>query len=100
LFLLGSGKFVNRAPDASSAHLAELLKLRDGVSVQSITSDIAAALSLPATHGALVGEVERDSAAERAGIKAGDAILRSTAKRCAMHPSCARGSACARVAAR
>jgi Do/DeqQ family serine protease len=48
---------------------------RIGVSVQSITPDIAAALSLSAKHGALVGEVERGSAAERAGIKAGDAIL-------------------------
>jgi len=53
----------------------EVRRGRIGVSVQSITPDIAAALSLPATHGALVGEVERNSAAERAGIKAGDAIL-------------------------
>ena len=53
----------------------EVRRGRIGVSVQSITPDIAAALSLPATHGALVGEVEHDSAAERAGMKAGDAIL-------------------------
>jgi serine protease DegQ len=53
----------------------EVRRGRIGVSVQSITPDIAAALSLSATHGALVGEVERGSAAERAGIKAGDAIL-------------------------
>ncbi len=48
---------------------------RVGVAVQSITPDIAEALKLPTVGGALVGSVERGSSADRAGLKAGDAIL-------------------------
>jgi serine protease Do/serine protease DegQ len=48
---------------------------RIGVTVQSITPDIAEAMKLPTTGGALIGSVEHGSSAERAGLKAGDAIL-------------------------
>jgi Do/DeqQ family serine protease len=48
---------------------------RIGVAVQSITPDIAEAMKLPWTGGALIGSVEHGSSAERAGLKPGDAIL-------------------------
>jgi Do/DeqQ family serine protease len=53
----------------------EVRRGRIGVIVQPITPDIATALNLPAARGALVSSVERDSPADRAGLKAGDAIL-------------------------
>ncbi|HWS56507.1 MAG TPA: PDZ domain-containing protein, partial [Pyrinomonadaceae bacterium] len=45
-----------------------------GVSIQPVTADIAASLSLPAARGALVSEVQPDSPAERAGVRRGDVI--------------------------
>jgi serine protease Do len=45
-----------------------------GVSIQPVTADIAASLSLPAVRGALVSEVQPGSPAERAGIRRGDVI--------------------------
>lgn len=48
---------------------------RIGVAVQSITPDVAEAMKLPTTGGALIGSVEHGSSAERAGLKPGDAIL-------------------------
>jgi Do/DeqQ family serine protease len=45
-----------------------------GVTVQGITSDMAASLGLKNTHGAIVSSVASGSAAERAGIKQGDII--------------------------
>ena len=45
-----------------------------GVSIQSITPDLAAALKLDGTQGALVGEVMPDSPAARAGLQSGDVI--------------------------
>jgi serine protease Do/serine protease DegQ len=53
----------------------EVRRGRIGVVVQPITPDIASALSLPIARGALVTSVERNSPADRAGLKAGDAIL-------------------------
>jgi serine protease Do len=46
-----------------------------GVTVQGVTSDLAASLGLPQVKGALVSSVSEDSPAERAGIKRGDVIL-------------------------
>jgi serine protease Do len=46
-----------------------------GLAFQPISPELAKALALPSTHGALVTEVQPGSAAERAGLKAGDAIL-------------------------
>ena len=46
-----------------------------GVSVQPVTSDLAASLSLSDTRGAIVSSVEPGSAAERAGVKRGDVIV-------------------------
>ena len=45
-----------------------------GVSIQSITPDLAEALKLDGTQGALVGEVMPDSPAARAGLQTGDVI--------------------------
>ncbi len=46
-----------------------------GVTVQGITSDLAASLGLPQVKGALVSAVSEGSPAERAGIRRGDVIL-------------------------
>ena len=45
-----------------------------GVSIQSISPDLAQALELDGTQGALVGEVMPDSPAARAGLQTGDVI--------------------------
>ncbi len=45
-----------------------------GVSVQPVTSDMAASLGLKHVGGAIVGSVTADGAADRAGIKRGDVI--------------------------
>ena len=45
-----------------------------GVQIQPVTSEIADSLALGSANGALVAQVEPDSAAAKAGIKAGDVI--------------------------
>ena len=45
-----------------------------GVTVQPVTGDIAQSLRLPDVHGAIVSDVNADSPAARAGMKAGDVI--------------------------
>ena len=51
-----------------------------GVSVQRITSDLAASLGLASAQGALVSHVEEGSAAARAGLKQGDVITHYNGK--------------------
>src|SRR5207244_900176 len=46
-----------------------------GVSIQPMTSDIAANLGLKDVNGVLVSAVTPGSAADRAGVKAGDVIV-------------------------
>jgi serine protease Do len=46
-----------------------------GVTVQGMTSDLAAGLGLDRTSGALVSDVTEGSAADKAGLKRGDVIL-------------------------
>ncbi len=48
---------------------------RLGVTVQAVTSDLAASLGLSEVRGALVNSVEAGSPAQRAGIQRGDVIL-------------------------
>jgi len=45
-----------------------------GVSISEVTEEKAKELKLPAARGVLVGEVEADSAAAKAGIKEGDVV--------------------------
>ena len=45
-----------------------------GVSIQSLTPELAKGFGLPASKGALVARVAEDSPAQKAGIKAGDII--------------------------
>jgi len=49
---------------------------RLGVEIQTLDQSLADSFKLPAPGGALVAKVEPDSAAARAGIKAGDVILK------------------------
>jgi serine protease Do len=46
-----------------------------GVMPQDVTPDLAAQFNLPSSNGALVGDVESGTPAEKAGIKAGDVIV-------------------------
>ena len=50
-------------------------RARLGVTVQPVTSDMAASLGLKQVGGAIVGGVQPGSAAERAGVKQGDVII-------------------------
>ena len=47
-----------------------------GVMIQDLTADLAKQFGLSEPKGVLVGQVNKDSAAEKAGIKAGDVIIR------------------------
>jgi serine protease Do len=47
-----------------------------GVSIQPVSEDIADALGIDDTDGTLVASVTRDSPADKAGLKAGDVILK------------------------
>jgi serine protease Do len=51
-----------------------------GVRIQEVTDEIAESVGLSEAKGALVLEVEEDSPASKAGIKAGDVILRFDGK--------------------
>jgi len=53
----------------------EVRRGRLGVIIQDVTPDLAKALGLDAIEGAVVTQVEADSAAEAAGIKAGDVVV-------------------------
>lgn len=52
-----------------------------GIVIQDLTSDLAESFGLDETQGILVSDVSEDSAAEKAGIKQGDVILRLDGKR-------------------
>jgi serine protease Do len=49
---------------------------RLGVTVQEISGQLAGYFKLPAEHGLLVTAVEKDGPADKAGIRAGDVILK------------------------
>lgn len=46
-----------------------------GVTIQSVTADVASSLNLPAARGAIVSSVQPGSPAETAGIRRGDVIV-------------------------
>ena len=58
---------------------------RIGVRLQEVTAELARALRLPEPAGALVTMVEPGSAAEAAGLRAGDVIVRFAGKPVATH---------------
>jgi len=47
----------------------------DGVLIQDITSDLAEGFNVPGQNGVLIGDVEPNSPAEKAGIKSGDVVV-------------------------
>src|SRR5262249_41657908 len=47
-----------------------------GVAIQEVTPDIASAFKLDKAQGALIGDVAENSPASRAGLQAGDIILK------------------------
>jgi serine protease Do len=51
-----------------------------GVTIQPISHDMATAMNLPSTHGALVASVEDGGPAAHAGLKQGDVITRFNGK--------------------
>ncbi|MEY9560155.1 Do family serine endopeptidase (plasmid) [Sinorhizobium fredii] len=53
----------------------EVRRGRIGISVQDLTPDLAEALSIAESYGAVVGRVEQDSPAAHAGLQAGDVII-------------------------
>jgi len=53
----------------------EVKRGRIGVGIQNIPSDLKEALNLSTSDGALVSNVTEDSAADKAGLKAGDIIV-------------------------
>ena len=53
---------------------------RIGVSISTVTKDIAESLSLPKTQGAVIGRIEDDSPAGKAGLQAGDVVLKIDGK--------------------
>ncbi|MFL6550092.1 MAG: DegQ family serine endoprotease [Povalibacter sp.] len=54
----------------------KVTRSRIGVSIQEVNAQLADSFGLDRPHGALVGMVEPDSPGEKAGIKAGDVILK------------------------
>ncbi|HWO58178.1 MAG TPA: PDZ domain-containing protein [bacterium] len=65
---------IPRAPRAYSFSLGQLSTSYIGVSLYDMSDELAAALGAP-DGGVLVNEVEKDSPAEKAGLKAGDVIV-------------------------
>lgn len=53
----------------------EVRRGRLGIVIQDVTPDLADALDLDTAEGAVVTQVEPDSAAEEAGLKAGDVVI-------------------------
>lgn len=52
-----------------------------GIYIQEITPELGKSLNLPVTKGVIVARVEKDSPADKAGLKAGDVILEFNGKK-------------------
>jgi serine protease Do len=57
-----------------------VIRGRIGVGIDAVSKELAETLGLPRQQGALVTQVERDSPAEKAGVEAGDVIVRFDGK--------------------
>ncbi len=53
----------------------EVRRGRLGVAIQDVTPDIAAAMALKTNRGAILSKIDANSAAEKAGLKAGDVVI-------------------------
>ena len=53
----------------------EVRRGRLGVAIQDVTPDIAAAMALQTNRGAILSKIDAKSAAEKAGLKAGDVVI-------------------------
>jgi serine protease Do len=51
-----------------------------GVTIQDVTTDIATALKLGQTHGALIGGVDSDGPAAKAGLQSGDVVVEANGR--------------------
>jgi serine protease Do len=56
--------------------VGRVIRGRIGVAIGDVSKDVAEAIGLGRPRGALVSSVERDSPAEKAGVEAGDVIVR------------------------
>jgi serine protease Do len=57
-----------------------VIRGRIGVGIDAVSRDVAEAIGLQKAQGAMVTQVERDGPAEKAGVEAGDVILRFDGK--------------------
>jgi serine protease Do len=57
-----------------------VIRGRIGVGIEAVSRDVAEAIGLGAPRGALVNTVEKDAPASKAGVEAGDVILRFDGK--------------------
>jgi serine protease Do len=73
-----------------------VIRGRIGARVQEVTADLAQALGLPRAAGALITEVQKDGPAARAGLRAGDVVLRFAGQAVESHADLVRFTAAAK----
>ena len=81
-------KMVQRVT-AQLVEYGEVRRGRLGVGIQDVTPDLAKALGLGVEAGAIITQIEPDSAASRAGVKVDDVVVELTAQRLSAQRICA-----------